>query len=211
MKFELPELGYSKDALQPYMSAEQLEFHHDKHHTAYVKKLNDLLKDDKNDRALDDIIRSAGPGTLFNNAAQHWNHSFYWNCMKPRGGKPKGALADAVKRSFGGLDALQKQFNEAAAQHFGSGWAWLVLDGPGLRIETTHDADLPLAHGRIAILTCDVWEHAYYVDYRNERAKYLNAFWNVVNWDFVGANYERLAAEAQRIRPGDGHHAHTSD
>jgi Fe-Mn family superoxide dismutase len=193
MKFELPELPYPKNALEPHISAETLEYHHGKHHAAYVSKLHDLIKGSTAEKSLEEIIKSAGPGPLFNNAAQHWNHSFYWNCMKPGGGKPKGAVADAINRSFGDFDSFLKQFSEAAAGHFGSGWAWLVLDGRALKIETTHDADLPLAHGRIAVMTCDVWEHAYYIDYRNARAKYLESFLKVVNWDFANANYERSA------------------
>jgi Fe-Mn family superoxide dismutase len=190
MAFELPQLPYSKNALAPHISADTLEYHHGKHHAAYVKKLNELLGESKDGKSLEEIIKSAKPGPLFNNAAQHWNHSFYWKCMSPDGGKPTGKLADAITKSFQSLDKLKEQFNEAAAAHFGSGWAWLVMADGKLKIETTHDAALPLANGGIAVMTCDVWEHAYYIDYRNARAKYLESFWNVVNWDFACVNYE---------------------
>ncbi|SRR5579875_3885639 len=203
MAFELPALPYPKNALAPHISAETLEYHHGKHHAAYVKRLNELLGDSKDgQRSLEEIIKSAKPGALFNNAAQHWNHSFYWHCMSPDAGKPAGKLADAIIKSFQSVDKLKEQFNEAAAGHFGSGWAWLVVADGKLQIETTHDADLPLAHGRFAVMTCDVWEHAYYIDYRNARAKYLESFWNVVNWDFACANYEKALA-GRAVTVGD--------
>ena len=189
MKFELPELPYPKDALAPYISAETLEYHHGRHHAAYVKNLNELIKGSKfAEMKLEEIITKAEPGPIFNNAAQHWNHSFYWRCMSPKGGKPDSEIADLLKKSFGGFEEFKKKFDEAAVKQFGSGWAWLIDADGRLEIETTHDADLPLAHGKNAIMTCDVWEHAYYIDYRNARAKYVEAFWNVVNWQFVASN-----------------------
>jgi Fe-Mn family superoxide dismutase len=203
MKFELPKLPYSKNALEPHISAETLEFHHGKHQAAYVNKLNELVQESTNSQSLEDVIRHAKPGPFFNNAAQHWNHSFYWLCMSPKSKKPTGAIADAIKQSFSDLDTLQKQFNDAAVAQFGSGWAWLIFDGGELKIKTTANADLPLAHGEVALMTSDVWEHAYYIDYRNERAKYLKSFWNVVNWDFVNSNYQLCLDDPNRAKRSD--------
>jgi Fe-Mn family superoxide dismutase len=191
MAFELPKLPYAMDALAPHISAETLEFHHGKHHATYVNNLNNLIKGGKFENApLEQIIKEAGHGGLFNNAAQHFNHSFYWTSMKPRGGgEPGGKVADAIKKAFGDFSEFKKKFSEAATTHFGSGWAWLVQKGDGaVEIVATHDADTPVAHGTRPILTCDVWEHAYYIDYRNARAKYLEAWWNLVNWDFANSN-----------------------
>ena len=185
MKQELPPLPYDKSALEPHLSAETLEYHHDKHHRKYVDKLNQLIEgSDFASRSLEEIIRSAPPGPVFNNAAQIWNHTFYWHSMSPDGGgEPSGALARAIARKFGAFAAFTEEFEKQARGHFGSGWVWLVEDGAGsVSIEQTHDADNPLHHGGKALLACDVWEHAYYIDYRNARAKYLQAFWNVVNW-----------------------------
>lgn len=190
--FKLPDLPYPKNALAPHISAETLYYHHDKHHAAYVNKLNELVVGTKfAQEPLEIIITSAGPGPLFNNAAQHWNHSFYWKCMSPRGGgEPTGAVADGIRRNFGSFNAFKQQFSEAAKSQFGSGWAWLVKRPNGsLAVEKTSNADLPLAHGDHALLTCDVWEHAYYIDYRNQRPKYVEQFWAVVDWDFVAKNY----------------------
>jgi Fe-Mn family superoxide dismutase len=190
MAFELPQLPYAMDALAPYISRETLEFHHGKHHAAYVNKLNELIKGTADEgKSLDDIIKSA-KGGLFNQAAQHWNHSFYWKSLAPMaGGEPKGKIADAIKKAFGGFDAFKQKFTQEATGHFGSGWAWLVQAADGsLAVESTHDADTPLAHGKHAIITCDVWEHAYYIDYRNARPKYVEAFWNLVNWEFANQN-----------------------
>lgn len=188
MAFRLPDLQFAKDALAPHFSAETFEYHYGKHHAAYVDKLNQLVADTEWAAAsLDDIIRKAKPGPLFNNAAQHWNHSFYWNCLSPKGGgEPSGKLADGLRSAFGGFDGFKSQFSETAAAVFGSGWAWLVrkTDG-GLTITTTPNAENPLARGETALLTCDMWEHAYYIDYRNSRPNYLKAFWQVVNWDFA--------------------------
>jgi Fe-Mn family superoxide dismutase len=191
MAFELPNLPYAPDALAPYISKETLEFHHGKHHATYVTNLNNLIKGGNfENMGLEQIVKEAGSGPLFNNAAQHFNHSFYWKCLKPRGGgEPGGRLSDAIKKSCGDFEAFKKKFTETAVGHFGSGWAWLVQNGDGsLAIEGGHDADNPLAHNKRPLLTCDVWEHAYYIDYRNARAKYVEAFWNIVNWEFAESN-----------------------
>ena len=190
MTFRLPDLPYAKDALAPHLSAETFEFHHGKHHAAYVDKLNQLVANTEwAEVPLEDIIRKAKPGPLFNNAAQHWNHSFYWNCLSPKGGgEPSGKLADELRRAFGDFDVFKSQFSETAQAVFGSGWAWLVRKaGGGLAITTTPNAENPLACGETTLLTCDVWEHAYYIDYRNSRPNYLKAFWQVVNWEFASA------------------------
>ncbi len=192
MAFELPELPYAKDALAPHMSAETFDYHHGKHHQAYVNNLNKAIEGtDHEGKSLDDIIAAAELNSgLFNNAAQHWNHSFFWKCMKPGGGgAPSGAAADAIGSSFGSIDAFTEQFSNAAATQFGSGWAWLVSDGSKLEIQKTANADLPLKHGSKALLTIDVWEHAYYIDHRNARPKFIETFLtNLVNWDFVNEN-----------------------
>ena len=190
MEFELPPLPYAKDALAPHISAETLEFHYGKHHKAYIDKLKSLLegKPEAN-KTLEEIILSS-EGGVFNNAAQVWNHTFYWNSLKPGGGgAPTGDLAAAIDRDFGSLDKFKELFTAAAIGQFGSGWAWLVSEGDKLKITTTGNADLPLKHGQKALLTCDVWEHAYYIDFRNARPKYLETFLNsLVNWDFALAN-----------------------
>ncbi|NOJ91617.1 superoxide dismutase [Corallococcus sp. CA049B] len=190
MPFTLPELPYKKDALAPHMSQETLEFHHDKHHAAYVNKLNELTAGKPEAaKSLEEVILSSD-GAVFNNAAQVWNHTFFWNCMKPAGGgKPTGDIAAAIDRDFGSYDEFKRQFTEAAITQFGSGWAWLVKDGNKLSIMKTSNADLPMKHGKKALLTVDVWEHAYYIDYRNLRAKFVEVFLNsLVNWDFVNEN-----------------------
>lgn len=190
MAIELPALPYSNDALAPHISAETLEFHYGKHHAGYVKKLNAAIEADASlaGKSLEDIVQSASGG-VFNNAAQVWNHTFYWNSMSPNGGgEPTGAIADAINKSFGGFGDFKEQFSKAAAGQFGSGWAWLVKDGAGnLAIETTANAGTPITEGKTAILTCDVWEHAYYIDYRNARPSYIEAWWNVVNWDHANS------------------------
>ena len=186
-----PDLPYSKKALEPYISEETLEFHYGKHHSTYVAKLNDLIKGTEfSDSSLEDIILKSSGG-IFNNAAQVWNHSFYWECMGPQcGGQPNGALAEAINKSFESFDAFKEQFSKTAATVFGSGWAWLVkTDGGDLKIVPTSNAGNPMTEGLTPLLTCDVWEHAYYVDYRNARPKYIESFWNLVNWDFVTKNY----------------------
>ncbi len=190
MAFTLPPLPYAKDALAPHISAETLEYHHGKHHNAYVTNLNKLLEGKPEaSKSLEDIIKSSDGG-VFNNAAQIWNHTFYWHSMKPNGGgPPTGDLADAIKRDFGSFDKLKEDFSQAAATQFGSGWAWLVLHDGKLSVTKTGNADLPMKHGQKALLTIDVWEHAYYIDYRNLRPKYIETFLNhLVNWDFVAKN-----------------------
>ena len=190
MAFELPALPYAKDALAPVISAETIDYHYGKHHQAYVTNLNKLVEGTENEnKDLEEIIRFADGG-LFNNAAQVWNHTFYWSCMKPGGGgEPSGALAEAITRDFGSADDFRREFKNAAVSQFGSGWAWLVEKGDKLEIMTTANADLPLMHGVNPLLTCDVWEHAYYVDYRNARPNYVQAFIDkLINWDFAAAN-----------------------
>ncbi|HZH13910.1 MAG TPA: superoxide dismutase [Archangium sp.] len=190
MPFTLPDLPYPKDALAPHISAETLEYHHGKHHAAYVTNLNKLL-DGKPEasRSLEEVILGSDGG-VFNNAAQVWNHTFYWNCMKPNGGgRPTGELADAITRDFGSFERFREEFANAAATQFGSGWAWLVLEKGKLAVTKTGNADLPLKHGQKALLTIDVWEHAYYIDFRNARPKYIDTFLEkLVNWDFVLGN-----------------------
>lgn len=193
MPFELPALPYDKNALAPHITAETLEFHHGKHHNAYVVNLNKLL-DGKPEasRSLEEIILSSDGG-VFNNAAQIWNHTFYWSSMKPGGGgAPTGDLAAAIDRDFGSLDKLKEELTQAAVTQFGSGWAWLVDEGGKLKVTKTGNADLPMKHGQKALLTIDVWEHAYYIDFRNLRPKYVETFLNhLVNWDFALANLKK--------------------
>lgn len=193
MAFTLPSLPFSRSALEPIISAETLEFHYGKHHQAYLNNLNGLVEGKPEaTMPLDELIMKA-EGAVFNNAAQVWNHSFYWNCLKPGGGgEPSGALLEAIDRDFGSFDAFKEEFSGAAAKLFGSGWAWLVLDGGKLKITQTSNADLPMKHGQTALLTIDVWEHAYYIDYRNARPKYIEAvFDNLLNWDFAEQNLAR--------------------
>lgn len=188
MAFELPKLPYPKDALAPYISEETLEYHYGKHHKAYVDKLNDLTKNNEySNMSLEEVIKKSKSGPVFNNSAQVWNHTFYWHCMKPNGGgEPEGKLADAIKKYFGSFADFKTKFNQAATGQFGSGWAWLAKNADGtLEIFSTSNAETPMTQHKHAILTCDVWEHAYYIDTRNDRAKYVENFWNVVNWDFV--------------------------
>jgi superoxide dismutase, Fe-Mn family len=193
MAFELPPLPYSMDALAPYgMSQETLEFHYGKHHQTYVTKLNDLVKgtDDENSD-LESVIKKAEThGGLFNNAAQVWNHTFFWNCLTPDGGgKPSGEVASKIDSAFGSYDEFRKQFSEAAATQFGSGWAWLVDNNGTLEVMKTPNADNPLNNGKKALLTLDVWEHAYYIDFRNARPAFADNFFDkLLNWDFVAQN-----------------------
>ena len=193
MAFTLPPLPYDKTALAPHLPAETLEFHHGKHHNAYVTNLNKLLegKPEAN-KTLEEIILSSEAG-VFNNAAQIWNHTFYWNSMKPNGGgQPTGDLLAAINRDFGSFDKFKEEFTTAATTQFGSGWAWLVKNKDGkLAVTKTGNADLPMKHGQTALLTLDVWEHAYYIDFRNLRPKYTETFLNsLVNWDFALANFK---------------------
>jgi Fe-Mn family superoxide dismutase len=194
MAFTLPELPYSKDALAPHISAETLEYHHGKHHKAYVDNLNKLIegKPEAN-KSLEEIIMSAPEGGVFNNAAQVWNHTFYWSSMKAKGGgQPTGDLAAAITRDFGSFDKFKEEFATAGATQFGSGWAWLVIEGGKLKVTKTPNADLPMKHGQKALLTMDVWEHAYYIDYRNARPKYIETFLtSLANWDFALENLKK--------------------
>jgi Fe-Mn family superoxide dismutase len=190
MTFTLPELPYSKDALLPHISAETLDFHYDKHHRAYVTKLNELVAADPAlaGKSLEDLIRTTS-GAVFNQAAQDYNHTFYWHSMKPQGGgEPPPALRAAIDEAFGSVSAFKEKFSAAAVGQFGSGWVWLVKNGAGgLEIVQTSNAGCPLTEGKTPLLTCDVWEHAYYIDYRNARAKYVAAWWDVVSWDQAAA------------------------
>ena len=191
MQHQLPLLPYALDALQPHISKETLEFHYGKHHQAYVTNLNNLVKGTEFDNAgLEDIIRKSSGG-IFNNAAQVWNHTFYWNCLAPRaGGEPKGPLAEAVSRKFGSFGSFKEAFSKSAVGNFGSGWTWLVKKADGsVDLANTSNAATPLTGPDKPLLTCDVWEHAYYVDYRNRRPDYVAAFWNVVNWEFAAKNF----------------------
>ncbi|MDN5925177.1 MAG: superoxide dismutase [Fe] [Xanthomonadales bacterium] len=187
MAFELPPLPYERNALEPHISAETLDYHYGKHHQAYVNKLNAAIEGTEfADMDLVAIIKKASGG-LFNNAAQTWNHTFYWNSMSPNGGgDPSGKLADAINKAFGSIDAFREEFGKVAGGTFGSGWAWLVQRADGsLGIVSTSNAATPITGSDRPLLTCDVWEHAYYIDYRNARPKYVEAFWNLVNWDFA--------------------------
>ncbi|HAT40676.1 MAG TPA: superoxide dismutase [Fe] [Rheinheimera sp.] len=192
MAFELPALPYAKDALVPHISAETLEFHHGKHHNAYVVKLNQLVEGTAfAGKSLEDIIKTS-EGPIFNNAAQIWNHTFYWHCLSPQGGgEPTGALADAINAKWGSFAAFQAAFNDRAVNNFGSSWTWLVKKADGsLDIVNTSNAGTPLTDSSVkALLTVDLWEHAYYIDFRNARPTYLNAFWALVNWEFASANF----------------------
>lgn len=194
MKHALPPLPYNIDALAPILSKETLEYHYGKHHKAYVDKLNELIPGTEFDNlALEDIIKKAPAGPIFNNAAQVWNHTFYWDSMTPESTKNKlsGALAQDIDKVFGSFEKFKDAFNKAAIAQFGSGWAWLVKDGQGLSIQTSSNAATPFKDGKICLITCDVWEHAYYIDYRNARPKYLEKFWELVNWDFASKNFEK--------------------
>ena len=195
MAFELPPLPYAKDALAPHISANTLEFHYGKHHQTYVTTLNNLTKDTPlADKSLEEVIKAvagdSGKVPVFNNAAQVWNHTFYWNCMKPGGGgKPGGKIAGKIEKAFGSYEKFAEQFKTACTGQFGSGWGWLVAEKGDLAITKTPNADLPLVHGQTALLTCDVWEHAYYLDYQNRRPDYVQTFLDhLVNWDFVEKN-----------------------
>lgn len=198
MSFVLPELPYAKDALEPHIGAKTLEIHHGKHHQAYITNLNNLLKDSPLAlKSLEEIIlestKDSTKAGIFNNAAQVWNHTFYWHSMKPQGGgKPTGELAKKIDADFGSYEKFVEEFKTAGTTQFGSGWAWLVLDKGKLKVTKTGNADLPLAHNQTALLTMDVWEHAYYLDYQNRRPDYIGTFLDkLVNWDFAAANLKR--------------------
>jgi Fe-Mn family superoxide dismutase len=189
-RHQLPELPYRKDALEPHISGETLEYHYGKHHASYVDKLNAQIEGTEFESAtLEEIVRKASGG-IFNNAAQVWNHNFYWQCLSPEGGgKPEGKLAREIEKEFTTFAEFRERFDDAAKGNFGSGWTWLTKDKDGrLEIVNTDDAGNPMTDGRQPLLTCDVWEHAYYIDYRNQRDRYLEAFWKIVNWDFVAKN-----------------------
>ena len=202
MSISFPDLPYAADALEPHVSASTLGFHHGKHHKAYVDKLNAAIADtDYDGHSLEAIVQAsheASDAAIFNNAAQTWNHTFLWHSMSPNGGgEPSGALADAIDESFGDLAGFRKKFKAAAMGQFGSGWTWLVRTADGLEIVSTGNADLPLVHGTTALLTLDVWEHAYYLDYQNKRDAYIDAFLDkLVNWEFAAQNYEAERAAA---------------
>lgn len=187
MSFTLPPLPYAQDALQPHISAETLQYHYGKHHQAYVNNLNNLIPNTEfANQTLEQIIENS-TGGIFNNAAQVWNHTFYWHCLRPNGGgEPTGKAKEAINAAFGSFDAFKDTFTKCAIGTFGSGWGWLVKNAEGkLEIISTSNAGTPMTEGKTALLTCDVWEHAYYIDYRNARPEYLSAFWQLVNWDFV--------------------------
>jgi Fe-Mn family superoxide dismutase len=191
MAFTLPPLPYEMNALEPHISKETLEYHYGKHHQTYVTNLNNLIAGTEFESAsLEEIVRKSSGG-LFNNAAQVWNHTFYWNCLSPNGGgQPEGALADAINAKWGSFDKFKEEFNKQAAGNFGSGWTWLVKKSDGsVDIVNTSNAATPLTTDDVPLLTCDVWEHAYYIDYRNARPKYLESFWNLVNWQFAAKNF----------------------
>ena len=191
MEHCLPKLPYEINALEPHMSQETLSFHYGKHHQAYVNKLNGLIKDSKFESMTLEEIVLASEGGIFNNAAQIWNHSFFWNCLAPnKGGASTGKIAEAIKSKWGSFEEFKNDFTQKASTNFGSGWTWLVLNKQNqLEVINTHDAQTPMTQGLKALLTLDTWEHAYYIDYRNERPKFIDAFWNLVNWDFVNKNF----------------------
>ena len=200
MAFEQPPLPYDSSALEPYMSAKTFEFHYGKHHAAYVANLNKLVQDTElANKSLEEVIKAsfgdASKAGVFNNAAQVWNHTFFWNCMKPSGGgQPSGELAEKIKAAFGSYDKFKEEFKTAATTQFGSGWAWLVKDGDSLKVIKTPNAENPLAHGKTALLTIDVWEHAYYLDYQNKRPDFIETFLeHLVNWDFAAKNLSSAA------------------
>ena len=202
MAFQLPELPFAKDSLAPHMSAETLEFHHGKHHATYVKKTNEMIEGtgDLSDASIVDVVRTAGASgdkKLFNNSAQLWNHSFFWQCLSPDKQQPSGKLAQLIDDGFGGIDPMLQKLGDEAVNHFSNGWAWLVLDRDQLKITSLHDADTPLVHdGMVPLFTLDVWEHAYYIDYRNERPKFVTSVLsNIVNWDFVAQNLDGKGAD----------------
>ncbi len=191
MEHKLPALPYELNALEPHISKETLEYHYGKHHQTYVTNLNNLIKGTEfADLSLEDIVKKSAGG-IFNNAAQVWNHTFYWNCLSPKGGgQPSGKLAEAINQTFGSFDKFKEEFAKTAVTTFGSGWAWLVKNADGkLALVSTSNAGTPMTAGQTALLTCDVWEHAYYIDYRNARPKYVETFWNLVNWEFVAKNF----------------------
>ena len=204
MTFELPPLPFAKNALEPHISARTFEFHHGKHHATYVKKTNEMIegKGDLAGASLVDVVRKAGTSgdkKLFNNSAQLWNHSFFWQCLSPEKQQPSGKLAQLIDEGFGGIDPMLQKLGDEAVNHFSNGWAWLVLDRGALRITSLHDADTPIVHeGMVPLFTLDVWEHAYYIDYRNERPKFVTSVLsNIVNWDFAEKNMTKPVEAAE--------------
>jgi Fe-Mn family superoxide dismutase len=218
MAFILPKLPYSEDALAPHMSAETLQYHYGKHHKAYVNKTNELIQNEQglSGASVLQVVRDAkrnGDNKLFNNSAQLWNHSFFWQCLAPaQGQKPSGKLAHLIDDGFGNADNMLAKLKEEAVNHFASGWAWLVLDRGALRITSLHDADTPIVHeGMVPLFTLDVWEHAYYIDYRNERPKFADAVLsNIVNWDFVAENLDGRGLERANQEPSTAKEAETA-
>lgn len=192
MAFKLPDLPFSKDSLAPHMSAETLDYHYGKHHNAYVTKANGAIEGTDDAKAsnqdLPEIIKREGSGFLFNQTAQIFNHTFFWNCLTPGGSQPEGDFKAALEKQFGSVEDFKKEFSASAGKVFGSGWAWLVKDGDKLAITTTQNADNPLTKNQTPLLTVDMWEHAYYIDYRNARPDFLNAFWALTNWKFAASN-----------------------
>lgn len=191
MAYELPPLPYELTALEPHMSKETLEYHHGKHHKTYVDNLNKIAPGTEFDGASLETIIMKASGPIFNNGAQIWNHTFFWNCLSPKGGgQPTGALMEAITTSFGSFDAFKEKFSDTSIKQFASGWGWLVKNKEGkLEILSTSNAANPMTDGKTPLMTCDVWEHAYYIDYRNKRPDFLGAFWKLVNWDFVSKNF----------------------
>lgn len=207
MPFELPDLPFAREALEPHMSAETLHYHHDKHHKAYVEKTNGMVGDKGLESAsLIEVVRAAkdkGDKGLFNNSAQIWNHSFFWQCLAADGSSsPSGQLKDKIDSDFGSVETLLDALEKESATHFASGWGWLVLNNGKLEVTSLHDADTPLVHGMTPLLTVDVWEHAYYIDYKNERPRYLkNVLRSIINWDFVAQNLDGKGAERADQKP----------
>lgn len=196
MSFTLEDLPYPKNGLEPHISAKTLEFHYEKHHKGYLTKLNDIAKDNSTvaSKSIEQLIKEEKTGKVFNLAGQIWNHTFYWKSMSPNGGgEPTGRIGELINKSFGSFDKFKQQFNDVAANHFGSGWAWLIRDeNNNLSVISTHDAGCPLTEpNQIPLLTCDVWEHAYYLDYQNRRPDYLESWWKVVNWQFAEQNLKQ--------------------
>jgi len=204
--FKLPDLPYGYDALQPAMSAETLHLHHDKHHATYIKTVNELVETDGlKPGSLEELVvqaKAAGKTKLFNNAAQAWNHAFFWNCMTPRGSKPEGGLVTAIAEAFGGMDQLKAKFVEEGAGHFGSGWVWLIAEGGALKLISTHDGEDTLGRqGVVPLMVCDLWEHAYYLDYKNNRKGFLEAWFDALpDWSFAGHQLEAAKGAGQPWR-----------
>ncbi len=189
MAFTLPPLPYSRDALQPHISTETLDYHYGKHHQTYVNNLNKLVAGSDDEHLTLEAIIHKADGGLFNNAAQMWNHAFYWHCLSPAGGgAPTGIFAKRIATEFGSFEQFKEQFNNTAITVFGSGWVWLIEEDGKLKITSTSNADTPIKHNHTVLIACDVWEHAYYIDYRNARPLYIQAFWNLIDWDFVASH-----------------------